>query len=246
MGIFQTFWYGGALPEYVRVCLRSFILSGHSLEIYAYEDLAVPNGVILKDAKDIIPENEIFFYKNADGSIRSVAAFSDLFRYELLLQKGNWWVDTDVFCLSSKLPPGEVYFGWQDSDNICNAIMKFPEGSEVSRELVRRSRAKQGDDLAWGEIGPQLVTQVVKDMHIEWMAYPLFYAYPIGYGDYSSIAQKLDRSLVQSKLADVPFLHLWNEMFRLDPNRSLDNPEPGSLWEQLRSDIIHATNDITF
>ena len=43
--------------------------------------------------------------EQSDGGVRaipdsgSLAAFSNLFRYKLLLERGGWWVDTDVICL---------------------------------------------------------------------------------------------------------------------------------------------------
>jgi len=50
------------------------------------------------DGNQIIPEHEAFTYKNGPGS-GSYSAFSNLFRYKLLAQKGGWWIDMDMVCL---------------------------------------------------------------------------------------------------------------------------------------------------
>jgi len=238
MASFQTFWHGAKIPTHVALCMKSFILHGHKFHVFTYdENIALPKGVIVKDANDIINEREIFFYKNPDGTNRSVAAFANLFRYELLLKMGGWWVDTDVVCLSDQTPPGEVFLGWQDDVSVCNAIMKLPKRSLLSKELVRRTRVRGSENLQWGETGPQLLTDVVKKYGFSHLTYPPNFAYPVHWAEFKALVVESEYGKLKDCLAGRPFLHIWNEMFRLNPSNTLNGAEIGSLWHNLAGEI---------
>ena len=107
----QSFWLGLELPRCQQLCLKSFIDHGHSYDHYTYEDsIKVPLGIHLKDASKILPKSEIFQYeKRAEVEKGSLAAFSNMFRYRLLMLNGGWWVDTDVLSLSLQVPDDEIF-----------------------------------------------------------------------------------------------------------------------------------------
>ena len=93
--IIQTLWIGGSLSLMEQLCVASFIKNGHEFHLYTYgEVLNVPNGAVIKDANEIIPESEIFTYCNG-----SYAGFADWFRWALLCKKGNIWVVRLYFLL---------------------------------------------------------------------------------------------------------------------------------------------------
>jgi mannosyltransferase OCH1-like enzyme len=52
--------------------------------------------------------------------------FSDFFRYELLHQRGGWWIDMDVLCRPPMLPSQPVVVGETRPGKLCGAIMRFP------------------------------------------------------------------------------------------------------------------------
>lgn len=84
----------GKLSKMEIYSMKSFIKQGHTYHLYTYEPLDnIPNGVIVKDANEIIPKDEIFTLKNY------YLPFSDIFRYKLLYEKGNCWADLDMICL---------------------------------------------------------------------------------------------------------------------------------------------------
>lgn len=90
MAKFQSFWFGDHLTPYQLLALKSFVDFGHDYVLYAYKHFDVPGGVELRDAKDILPEDRVFFYGDRAGIGRgSVSAFSNLFRYYLLHQMGG-------------------------------------------------------------------------------------------------------------------------------------------------------------
>ena len=75
--------------------MKSFLHNNHNYHLYTYGDIGnIPEGVLVKDANKILPEKDIFRYQNG-----SVSAFSNVFRYKMLFEKGGYWVDTDLVCL---------------------------------------------------------------------------------------------------------------------------------------------------
>lgn len=60
----QGFWYGDPLAPLHWACLNSFLEKGLGFDLYAYQELAVPKGVRLRDAAEIIPKEEMFFFAN--------------------------------------------------------------------------------------------------------------------------------------------------------------------------------------
>src|SRR5215831_9214030 len=94
--VIQGLWIGPELSVMERLSISSFLKNGHEYHLYAYDDLAnVPLGTVVRDADEILARSRIFQYKHQ----ASYAGFSNFFRYKLLLERGGWWVDTDVVCL---------------------------------------------------------------------------------------------------------------------------------------------------
>jgi hypothetical protein len=128
-----TLWVGDRLGPVERACLRSVLRHGHSLALYCYRaPTGVPEGVELRDAAAILPENEIFFH--ASGS---VAIFADWFRLELQRRGAGTWLDTDVYLLRS-LETGRPYlFGEEEPQLINNAVLRLPADSPMLPPLLR-------------------------------------------------------------------------------------------------------------
>src|SRR5680860_790579 len=102
--VFQGFWHGPPLGVLRSACLRSFTELGYRFHLYTYERVDVPAGVLLMDAKEIIPFEEMFYYRNPITGRDDLGPFSDLFRFRLLDMRGGWWTDIDTVCLSSDIP----------------------------------------------------------------------------------------------------------------------------------------------
>ena len=91
----QSLWIGADLSNVEKLCVQSFLDHGHEFHLYTYGNIGgIPQGAIIKDANEILPQSEIF--QNRRGG---VAAFSDWFRYALLHKRGGFWVDMDVVCV---------------------------------------------------------------------------------------------------------------------------------------------------
>src|ERR1044072_9789319 len=97
--VIQGLWIGRPLSGLERLSMTSFLRHGHEYHLYCYDDVReVPTGVLVKDANAILPAADIFTYQQGPGQ-GSLAAFSNVFRYRLLLERGGWWADTDAVCL---------------------------------------------------------------------------------------------------------------------------------------------------
>lgn len=112
--VIQGLWVGDSITDLHRLCVESFIKNGHCFVLYTYGSVSnLPDGVVIKDARKIIPENLIYQYGG------SYAGFSDLFRNKLLYVHGGWYVDLDIFCLKPFDVNAEMVFSmdYYDPDN---------------------------------------------------------------------------------------------------------------------------------
>lgn len=90
-------WVNGELSKLEKLSLSSFVKNGFSVNLWTYNlQIVSPEGVVVRDARHIIPEDKIFYSKSG-----SLAPFSDLFRYKLLIEEPGLWSDADVICLIS-------------------------------------------------------------------------------------------------------------------------------------------------
>src|SRR5262245_50707816 len=97
--IVQSLWIGERLGTMGRLGLASFLANGHEFHLYCYDRISdVPKGAVIRDASEILPRDQAFAYQTGFGQ-GSHSGGSNFFRYKLLLERGGWWVDTDVVCL---------------------------------------------------------------------------------------------------------------------------------------------------
>jgi len=206
----NSLWIGEPLSTLERLCMASHLKNGHEYHLWSYEPLEVPDGVILEDGNEILPESEIFTYsgpKEEGGG--SVSAFSNLFRYKLLSERDGWWCDTDVVCLkpfdftmshmiaTETLPEDVVY--------ATTCVLKISR--EDASSLYRLARGKDLKNVRWGEIGPKLLMELWGNGGS--LAKPTIFC-PIHWW-------KIESLFVPFELPDESYaVHLWNEMWRRD------------------------------
>jgi len=164
----QFLWIGGTLSLMEQLSLTSFVKNGHPVHLYTYEGVTnVPADVQVMDGSEILGPERIFKYKR-EGSY---AGFSNIFRYKLLLDRGNYWSDIDVVCIrpwdfaDEYVFSGAVQrklFGLGDERLfIQSCVIKCPPGSGIMQYCYDTSSAKNPQDLVWGEIGPNLLDEAV-------------------------------------------------------------------------------------
>lgn len=182
--IIQGLWIcekGGLLSPLELLCLHSFVAHGHEFHLYIYDEIAnIPDLPQIKtmNANDVLPRKTI-----AANSQGSLAGYSDWFRWELLRQKGGWWVDMDIVCLRPFDFPEEIVVGHETGylnlpSECSNAIVKYPRSHPLvsgmaencwhptrimpwnnakirRRKIVKKIRfwRNPADNIGWGGAG---------------------------------------------------------------------------------------------
>jgi hypothetical protein len=175
MATIQGFWSGPPLPPVSWACLRSFLAAGHRFTLYSYDPLPVPQGIVVKDACEILPRSSIFYFQNRLTQRSDIAPFADYFRLKLLAEQGGWYCDVDTVCLSSKLPIGARIWARQapehDASSVSNGQLYFEPGDPLVIELLRRCESKLSlwSKLLFSRIknrnslGPDLISSVLAE-----------------------------------------------------------------------------------
>lgn len=103
--IVNGLWIEGSLSSLELLTIKSFTNFGYQFHLWTYDEKELfpelPN-LVVKDAREILPKNQVFKYLHQTqfGQGKgSFAGFSDVFRYKLLYELGGWWVDMDITCL---------------------------------------------------------------------------------------------------------------------------------------------------
>ena len=197
--VIQSFWVGH-IGTIERLAMSSYAKNGHPFDLYSYGVPYgdVPEGVTIKDARDIVPENDIWEFNTPQQ-------FADWFRWNLLYKKGGWWVDLDTVCLrpfdleqstvlvEEALPNDSVKsIAWamrtQDLRDIWqgggrfigNGFLKFSAGSDVLKWMINECQELRSEwrSLPWISIGPALVTRAANLFRIPSFSYTAFQPIP--------------------------------------------------------------------
>ena len=263
--IIQALWIGTELSKIEQLCIASFLYHGCEFHLYTYGDVAnVPDAggggrFVLMDANQIIPEKDIFTTHGGGYAI-----FSDWFRWSLLYEKGNFWVDMDVICLKPFVFNEDLVYGFQNTDSVCNAILKFPPQHELSQLLMsvcsapnkllpydsaKRKIKKMGRKIiakitrrdertfrtGWGESGgPVGFTNALKHFNLLDKAKPTADFYPVDWQNWLSI---FDGTLAKDDelLRHSYAIHLWNEAGRQHKFDKNASFPKNSLIERLKA-----------
>jgi hypothetical protein len=228
----QSLWVGDALTPMERLSLSSFVAHGHDVDLYVYDDIAnAPSGVTLRDASSVLPRSAIFRY--ADSG--SLAGFSNFFRYKLLLERGGWWVDTDVVCLRPFNFEREYVFAGELSKHmpvVASCVIRAPIGSPAMEQAWRVCAASDPSTLEWGETGPRLCAKVVAANGLESFVEPPVTFCPIPFHEWRFL---IDPDANLSLPADAYAVHLWSEMWRRSDVDKSSEFDPRCLYERLKA-----------
>jgi hypothetical protein len=236
--VVQALWVGSRLSSMEQLSICSFLRHGHPVHLYAFSPIEnVPEGTIVRSAAEILPESEVFIYRRGPGK-GSKAAFSDPFRYRLLLERGGWWTDLDMVCVRPLEFNDEHVYGCErtrDGAAAVNvALFRAPAGSPIVRRCDERVRQIDKSTAKWGHFGPVLTRNVLAELQQPVRMLPPDYFYPI---DYWHVEQFLCDTPLPT---DCHAIHLWNSQwlyYGLDPDARY---APDSLYEGLRREYLPA------
>jgi len=151
----HALWIGEELSPVELLCAHSFIDKGHEFHLWLYNELKtpLPKQVVLEDASEIIPVEQVFAYTktNQFGHGKgSYAGFSDIFRYKLLHEIGGWWTDMDVVCLKPLGFEEPYVFRTHHDFPVVGNIMKCPPKSMLMLDCYNEAVAKvKADNTDW-------------------------------------------------------------------------------------------------
>jgi hypothetical protein len=229
---FQSFWHGGQLSPYEQFCLKSFVDCDHHFDLYTFDlNLAVPTGIQVRDASEVMHRDEVFTYQQGFGK-GSPSAFSNLFRYKLLAEKGGWWVDTDVVCLTKDIPNFREFFARQGPYLVCTAIMYFEPHNPIMQQCLDEA-IKSGRAVTWGQTGPNLFTRILKGRNCFDRALAPSTCYPIHWSQAGSLLLPDAMPALAPLIKSASFLHIWNQMLVSQGIQKTYLPPRGSLLRML-------------
>jgi hypothetical protein len=229
---FQSFWWGEPLSPYQWLCLKSFADFGHGFDLYTFDpQMIVPSGVRVCDASEIAPRNEVFVCEDGLGK-GAPAVFSNGFRYKLLVEKGGWWVDTDVVCLSDNIPDCVQFVARQDDDLVNCAVMHFAPQHPVMIRCLELA-AEMGRSARRLDSGPRLLTRMLKEHGQMDRVLAASVCYPVHYYDALDVLRPSKLGRIAARLGGSLFLHLWNSMLTHSGIRKTYLPPKGSMLRHL-------------
>lgn len=143
--IIHALWIGTRLSPIELLCIHSFLEHGHEFHLWVYDKIEtpLPENLIIENASEIIPKEEVFCYQNSNQyghGKGSYAGFSDLFRYKLLHELGSWWTDMDVICLKPLDFLEEYVFRTHHDFPVVGNIMKCPKGSSLMLDCYQEAK----------------------------------------------------------------------------------------------------------
>lgn len=168
-------WIRGVLSPLELLTIHSFIGNGYTFYLWTYDNPEVYPQIdmlIVKDAREIIPEEKVFCYKysNQFGHGKgSFAGFSDIFRYRLLYLYGGWWVDMDVTCLQRFDMDSPYVFrrSKEKDDFIVGNIMFVSAQSELMKRCYELASEKVTADNTDWMLPIQILNDNIRELQLQ-------------------------------------------------------------------------------
>lgn len=261
--ILQSLWIGTSLTRMERLSIRSFLQKSYGFHLYVYGEVSgVPEGVTLKDANAIVPQDQIFKYREYD----SYAGFANLFRYKLLLENGGYWTDLDIVCLQPFTMAGEYVFASerlpqkvvqvrggrliglpstmpehfiftnptlpQQVIQVNNCLMRVPKHSDIMEFCYSTASKKQPSELNWGDMGPKLLTEAVIRFNLEEYVVDPDVICPVNWWDGIKLISQPLQDVVTK---DTCAIHLWNEIWRRNNADKSISYDKNCMYEELNA-----------
>jgi hypothetical protein len=236
----RTLWHGSTLTVFERLSILSFLKHGHAVEVYSYGHLDVPSGVQLRDANEILPESSVFSYSGGPAK-GSFAAFSNLFRIKLLVEKGGIWADSDFLCLRPMHDLPDACVGRHQEDFLNGAFLKFPAQHPICRDIYERASGL-GADIKLGQMSG-LVTEAVIRGDTSCVVLPVPAMYPIPWNDTWLLVDPDQRDYCETATTSTYCVHWWNTAITLCMGMSKEAlPPTGSFLHEHAKSVLPASD----
>jgi len=192
--IINGFWHGSELGELEKLCINSWIKNGYEFHLWVYDlDIKVSENVVIENANHIVDLREYFTYDEGHSKGTPIA-FSNLFRAELLYQRGGLYVDLDVLCLKPYhfnkrfVFSEQVDSGWEWHVATC-ILYSENQGEELFKDWIDWIIAKRNNwrSTTHGDLGPNLITPLIISRDLKEYVLPKHYFCPIDWQSYKEI-----------------------------------------------------------
>ena len=236
--IIQGLWVNGALNNLQRLCIKSFLSNGHEFHLYTYNnEIEVPLGTTIIDAGEIISEKDIFLDERG-----GLSTFADMFRYELLFEKGGWWVDMDIVCLRPFDFKSEYIFGSEylnfagNSKPVTNiGVIKTPPKSDIMlfcKDTANKTWKSNYPNIKWAAFGRRVLDSFLdnNEGYKEYIQLPHVFC-PLPFFFYYMYYCDIMIDFTEKTYS----LHFWNEMTRQIKANMNDVYHPNSLFERYKT-----------
>ena len=189
--IVNGFWYGSELGELEKLCIDSWIKNGYEFHLWIYDDIEVSNGVVVENANHIVSFNQYFTY-NEGHSKGTPVAFSNLFRAQLLYQRGGLYTDLDVLCLKPYDFNKRFVFSEQGDNihpyHVATCILYTKEaGESFFDDWSDWIIAKKNKTITHGDLGPNLFTKLITLYNLKEYVLPKEHFCPVDWESYKGI-----------------------------------------------------------
>ena len=249
-----NFFWEGVLTDYEVASINSFVRNDFSVNLWTYSQNSfskISTEVEIKDASEILPI-DLLNKLNQNLQKANYSSFSNLFRYKLLDVYGGWWFDTDCFCQKNVkefekiIPNREYILGLERENYVGSAVMYFTDTKllkyieDKAYELIKENNYR----LKWGQIGPDLITDVVISKELIDNILDPTYFFPVPPNEVQKLfnpnIEKNEENAINSSFV----CHTWNEMFRkYNINKTIYPPRNSYLFNQFDINDIEYTNE---
>lgn len=218
----QSLWVGTNLRWIERLAICSYLDNGWRFQLYVYDEVRnVPEGCEVLDANAIIPHKEVFSEGVGSGlHAGSIGAFSDLFRYRLLHQRGGMWTDTDVINFRKFDPDGRRFISTEITDaglvGINGAMMAAPAGDAFLEQAYERARELlKSDEMFFTRIGPYLLAELlVEEEADEFELMSTTFLNPVPWMHTALLLQPYEIVVARPEIRNAVNLHVYTETWR--------------------------------
>lgn len=226
------------LPLLAHLSLKSMVLCGHDVILYTYCDLEnIPEGVEIKDGNEILDKSRIFITQKGH---KNYGAFSDLFRFNRLYEYGGTWLDLDVILINNinEKYDGDIIIGSEPifryymHPNL--GIMRFPKHDPLIKHM-RDYAESAGTDIEFGEIGPRLISNTLKqfpDYNRYLKTFDIYHMH--GWQHLNDYSKEPRKYLNKMNMDEIIGFHLNNTFFE----KILTTENPDGLFEILKKGIL--------
>jgi hypothetical protein len=233
--IANFFWNNKNLSIYEYSCLKSFLKNKFDVHVYSYKNINLPKKIKLKDASNILPKKYLNKFTHG-GKKGCLAAFADLFRIYLQKKNLGWWFDADVLCLKNSsefynLDKKKIIVGLETNKMINNAVLKINDHDLI--DLILKKISNIGFNFSWGKIGPQLITEILKETGQLSISMGRENFYPINFTNFENLLEP--RYLKKARLLtkNSYTCHNYNQILsRFAIPKNIMPPKNSFLYEQ--------------